>query len=43
MMNKIFAKEYVESQDERLVIASNTIGRQLLNRFVGVVIFPLSA
>jgi len=42
-MNKIFAKEYVESQDDRLVIASHTIGRQLLNRFVGVGILPLTA
>ena len=41
MMNKIFAKEYVESQDDRLVIASHTIARRLLNRLAGAAIFPL--
>lgn len=43
MMNKIFAKEYIESKNDRLVIASHTIGRKLLNRFARVGILPLIA
>ena len=38
---KLFSKASIESQDDRLVIATNGMGRAFINRLIGISIIPI--
>ena len=40
---KLFSKASIESQDDRLVIATNGMGRAFINRLIGISIIPIVA